>query len=607
MKSGLANWTSEPTIQTGATARLDVDSFAALWVAELFSILPNPACGVLLIRGEDGVLKLRGALPAKGSVSEQMKNAASRLAEKGRPVLSALSAEKYVVGAAVRLDGIAAVAVAEISTADGEAAQQALRVMTTAMGKVEAWLVQQIPAQDTAGVPQSAAALGLMARALEGRSYRDAAQRAATELAQILGAERVAVTRKARRRAKVEGLSHAADVKRRSETTDFLATAADEALDQALPLSWPNAAPNTEGATKASLAALASHSGAAGVAVVPFGDAARPWGALVAEFAFAEDAPTAVQTLDIAGAALAPLLDMKRREDRWLPRRVWDGLVDGLSYLLGPAALGWKLLALALIGVGVFLGTYKSTIRVTSDAVLQSEQRVLISAPFDGFLTDRLALAGDQVTAGQVLLTLDERDLTLEKLRLEATRSQKEIERDAAVSERDRGRLSVLSAEISEISARLDLNAAQLEAGRMRAPFDGFVALDQTTGKIGAPVGRGEELMQIAPLQDLSIRLFVPDAEIDRVQVGQSGQLRLAAFPDTPQDFQVTRVTPLTEAREGVNSFVATAQLRGDTLPDLTLGMEGVAKIDVDHDLWVKGWAVPLIEKLRLRLWSWWP
>lgn len=567
--------------------------------------MPSAICLALLVRGEDDVLKLRGVVPAKASITEGVKTATSRVAEKGLPVLSAVSSSGYVLGAAVQRSGVAAVAVAEVADVDAEGAQRALAILKAALGHVELWLVEQESAT-TVSAADSGAALALMARALEGRSGRDAAQRAATELAQSLGADRVAIARRRTRCAELLGLSHAADVRRRSDAADLVAAAADEALDQRRALAWPDDSLSA-GATRSSLTALARHSGAAGVAAVPMGAPDDPWGALVAEFTFPEDAAAALGPLDIAGAALAPLLEIKRREDRWWPRRIWDAITGACAWLLGPAALGWKMLAVAVLALGVFLASYKSVHRVSAEAVLVSDARVMISAPFDGFLSDRRVRAGDKVSRGEVLLTLDERALTLERLRFEASRAQKKIERDAAVSSRDRTRLSVLSAEIAEIDAELALTDAQLEAGRMRAPFDGVVATDLTTGKIGAPVGRGEELLQIAPERDLSIRLYVPDADIDRVVTGQIGTLRLSAFPDETLPFELTRLTPLTEPREGENAFVVSAQLVGEVAPELTLGMEGIGKIDIERDLWVKSWAVPLMERVRLWLWSVWP
>ena len=94
---------------------------------------------------------------------------------------------------------------------------------------------------------------------------------------------------------------------------------------------------------------------------------------------------------------------------------------------------------------------------------------------------------------------------------------------------------------------------------------------------------------------------------VDRVQEGQSGELRLAASPQVPLSFTITRITPVTEARDGANTFRVQADLTGNVPPDLTHGMEGTAKIVTERGLWVRSWGQPLLEDLRLAIWSVWP
>ncbi|SLN63102.1 HlyD family efflux transporter periplasmic adaptor subunit [Roseisalinus antarcticus] len=610
MKPGLAS--SKPdAVSPAGTSVSEHALFAMGWCVTQARELGEGATILLLIREADGVLRPQGRAPSDWHPTEPVRMAAAAVAETGKPSVRAAGPGRAAIALASRIDGTAAVAAAEIDAGTDAERAAALRRLQWGLAGVEAHLLRlragavESPTQISLDGGASDA-LKLLVRSLETDGYRDCARAAATDLAVALGADRVAIARNRRRGARVEALSHTADFKGRTRALDLLTAAADEALDQTEALVWPAGA-DARPLSRRQLEALAHETGSGSVVALPIGDVERPWGAIVAEFAAPEAGEAALPVLDIAGDALAPLLELKRREDRLWITRAWEGSVAGLATLIGPKALGWKLAALVLAGLIFAAATVTAPARVTADAEITSDDRVIVSVPFDGFLAERLVRAGDVVQAGQLLARLDDRDLSLDLLRQEATRRQKEIERDAAIANNNRAELSVLSAEIAEVDAEIALTEAQLEAGRLRAPYDGVVTLDATEGLVGAPVGRGEELLTLAPREQRSLTLHVPDAGVDRVRRGQTGTLRLAAMPERPLTFEVTRLTPLTEARDGENTFRALARLTGEVPADLGLGMEGVGKITTGTDLWVMTWGRPFLESLRLRLWSMWP
>jgi multidrug resistance efflux pump len=582
--------------------------FAMSWTAAQAADLGAGASVLLLIREDDGVLRPQASAPPDWTPPEALRAAAAAAAEHGRPAFRPSGPGRHAIAIAVRTDGIEAVAGAEIVAETEAQTTVALRRLQWGAGAVEAYLLRRrLPAAVPASADDGALqALRVLIRALETRRYRDAARTAATEIARVLGAERVAIARRRGRLARVEAISHAADFRGRTHALDLLTAAAEECLDQREALFYPPEAGDAPRARR-QLEALAQETGHRAVAALPIGDVEAPWGAVVAEFDDPARARDALPMLDLAGDALAPLLEVKRRDDRFWTTRAAEGLWRLSGQLFGPRALGWKLLGAMLIGLAVLLATVTAPARVTADAEITSEDRVVIAAPFDGFLAERHARVGDELQAGAVLLRLDDRDLQLDLLRQEAARRQKEIERDAAGAANDRARLSVVTAEIAENDAQIALTRAQIEASRLRAPFDGTVTRDTTEGKTGGPVGRGEELMAMAPRDRRNLTLHVPDSEIDRIAPAQTGTLRLSAMPNLPLGFEVTRVTPLTAPRDGVNTFRVEARLTGEVPPDLGLGMEGVAKVVTGTDLWVLTWARPFAERLRLRLWSVWP
>lgn len=606
---------SSAAVAGPALLQADGDAFAMEWAAAQAARLGPGAQVLLLLRDDDGVMRPQGRWPADLIPGSAMRDAAQAAAENGgapglRTVADTLPGVERIACALLIQSGSGmAIAVAEIARQGARAQSDLIDQMKWGANGVEAYLLRgdRIPADAGADV-RARQALDLLVRALDTEGYVDAARAAATQLALDSGADRVAILRARGPRSTVVTLSHASEFRRKSNITDFLRAAADDVLDQRAPLLWPAGAQDPALARKG-LEALARASGAGAVAAVPMGDPDTPWGVIVAEFT-ADDPPAlaaAAATLDLCGDALAPLLDVKRLNERWWIIRALDGLVSVFRFLVGPGALGWKAVALVLAAAILVLATLQAPDRVTAQAEIASEDRVLVSAPFDGFLSDRRVRAGERVTAGQILLTLDERELTLERLRHAATLRQTQIELDQAAAERDRARMSVLTAQSGETQALLDLTDARLEAGRLRAPFDGVVTSDLTEGRVGAPLGRGEELMTIAPRADWTAVLHIPDRRIGDVALDQPGTLRLAALPDDPIPILLTRLTPMTEARDGDNTFRATARLIGPPPGDLVHGMEGVAKVTTGRKLWVRTWGEPFLARVRLRLWSLWP
>ena len=138
------------------------------------------------------------------------------------------------------------------------------------------------------------------------------------------------------------------------------------------------------------------------------------------------------------------------------------------------------------------------------------------------------------------------------------------------------------------------------------APFDAVVVSGDLTQRLGAPVSRGEVLFELAPLDAYRVVLEVDERDIADIRPGQTGELRLAALPEDPVRFVVEKITPVSEAHEGRNTFRVEARL-DDAQAALRPGLEGVGKVDVERRrlLWI--WTHDIVDWLRLALWRWLP
>lgn len=447
--------------------------------------------------------------------------------------------------------------------------------------------------------------LELTASGLQEEGFLGAATAVVTELATRLRCERVAYGVRQGRHARVRALSHTATFNRKSALIRALGVAMDEAIDQqeTLRLPSPQQVPLV---LRAQQLLLDGHATRA-VCTVPVADAGRLVGALTLERA--DERPFSneeVRLCEHLAVLIGPVLEAKRREDRWIGVKVWDALWDGLGRLFGPRHLVLKIATLALAGLVVFFSLASGYYRVTAPAALEGTVQRAITAPQDGYIASAAVRAGDLVELNQSLAALEDKDLRLEKVKWEGEREKFLREYSKALAEGDRARVRILGAQVEQAEARIALLVEQLARTRITAPFTGVVVSGDLTQSLGAPVSRGEVLFEIAPLDSYRVILQVDERDITQIQVGQSGALALSGLPGELLTVRIDKITPVADAEGGNNLFRVEAAL--DQLsPALRPGMKGVAKIDVDERnlFWI--WTHRLAYWLRLWWWTWWP
>jgi len=160
---------------------------------------------------------------------------------------------------------------------------------------------------------------------------------------------------------------------------------------------------------------------------------------------------------------------------------------------------------------------------------------------------------------------------------------------------------------MAQAEAQLALTDEQLARTEVVAPFDGVVVSGDLSQSLGAPLERGQVMLELAPLDAYRVVLQVDEHDFAAVQSGQHGELVLSALPGNRYPFTVSKITPVTTARDGRNVFRVEADLGSAADARLRPGMEGVAKIAVaEHRLaWI--WSRRLVDWMRLKGWAWLP
>jgi multidrug resistance efflux pump len=210
------------------------------------------------------------------------------------------------------------------------------------------------------------------------------------------------------------------------------------------------------------------------------------------------------------------------------------------------------------------------------------------------------------VQAGEVLARLDDRDLTLERIRLVTSRQQRMTEYDRALAAHERAEALIIKTQIDQADAQLALVDEQLSRTSLVAPFDGVVVFGDLSQSIGASVDRGQELFRIAPLDTYRVVLEVDESDIEDLSIGQTGVLRVASLPEEPMTYRVERITAISDQKDGRNFFRVEASLESLSVR-LRPGMEGIAKTEIDERLLIHSYTGKLVDWAHLALWRWLP
>jgi RND family efflux transporter MFP subunit len=427
---------------------------------------------------------------------------------------------------------------------------------------------------------RSASVLALQAHALAHDNFDAAATAVVNQLAQMLPCERVSLGLYIGTRLRIVAISGAADVQEKHNAVGRIAAAMTEALDQRLAIVHPLPSGASPAVTLAHQE-LSQSNGHAAIYTVPVATRHEMLGALLFERRGRFDTPALEAAKDAAMFA-GPLLALKQRADDRVGHRVAQALrpaarrpFGGAKFSVVRAAIG-----ATLVGAAV-LALVPSTHRIVAPARVEGAVQQVIAAPVDGFVGAVQVRPGDTVKAGQVLMSLDTRELALDRDKWAAEMSQLDKQYREALSKDEAAPIMIARAKLEQAQSQHELAVQQLERSTLRAPMDGIVLSGDFTQAVGMPLKRGQELMTIAPDKGWRVVAEVEEQEIAPLREGQNAQVLFAAVAGAePLTFAVERIAPVATQADGRNVFEVEGVPRSEGAA-LRPGMRGVARIDI--------------------------
>lgn len=583
------------------------EQLCAAWLPVLCGMLPRARTGLLLLRDADGSYVPAALWPAAVDLSYlgeiAQKALVSRQGTVERDAASGVSRLAYPLDAG---DALFGAVVLELAAADEAALAQAMRLLHWGAG----WLIdlhnRHTLQQQEGRLDRSAFLFDLTLAAMSETDAHKSLLAIVNRLAQRFGCHQVQLGLERGRTVRVAAVSHSANFDEKTNLVNRAALAMNEAFDQRATLVLPEPGQGSPLIT-AALAHYAQDSGARALCAVPLEAGSE----VTAVWLLERDAPFTpeeIDTLETLALALAPVVALKRTAEESLlvhgrrSGRRWLSRITDTSY---PGA---KLIVLLVALFIAFLALYPTQYRVSSLAVVEGSTQRVATAPFQGYLREAPARAGDTVRQGQVLAVLEDKDLQLERVRWEAEQEVAVRKEREAMANTDRVAARLASAQANQARAQLDLVMEKLARLQVTAPFDGVVVRGDLSQELGSPVEQGKVLFEIAPLDSWRVILKVDERDIAHLRNAAPGELVLASLPGQAFALRVKRITPVSTAEEGRNYFRVEAELDarpGQPAPQMRPGMEGVAKVQAGERslLWI--WTHRFTDWLRLKTWEW--
>jgi hypothetical protein len=152
-----------------------------------------------------------------------------------------------------------------------------------------------------------------------------------------------------------------------------------------------------------------------------------------------------------------------------------ESLIRSARHILtGWSSRSRRLVAGALLG-GLVVLLLPGTYRVTAPASLEGSIQRAVVAPFDGFMMQAHARAGEKVAVGEVIAELDSRELLLEQQRYSAERDEYNRQYRQALAKRDMAQAHIFKSQVSQAEAQLRLLDKKIQRSSLLAPLDGLI------------------------------------------------------------------------------------------------------------------------------------
>lgn len=188
---------------------------------------------------------------------------------------------------------------------------------------------------------------------------------------------------------------------------------------------------------------------------------------------------------------------------------------------------------------------------IRGNARLEPANVAIASAPFGAIVDQVHVNPGDKVEKGQLLITLDDTDLQLEKSELLGAISQEKVQQKQFLLERKRAEWSASELRIQQYQIRVKSIERKIDRSKITAQIGGVVLNDDLDLLVGMTVTEGKQLVQVADLSEFRLVVAVPEQDLvlieEQIKTGHPVPVEFLshANPNQPQTVNVTSLKAL--------------------------------------------------------------
>jgi len=197
-------------------------------------------------------------------------------------------------------------------------------------------------------------------------------------------------------------------------------------------------------------------------------------------------------------------------------------------------------------------GPIESVLRFSTN--LEAEQSVAVYSQAARQVVDLRVEEGDHVNKGDLLVRLqdDEQKLQVAKVQGQLAKAQREYERqerlfkDELIPEQD---FNQATYELKQLELQLEEAQRQLSYTEVRAPIRGTITHRMVN--LGDQITVNQHLFDIVDFDTLVARVYVPEKELQRLDVGLPARITVPALGGAAYDGKVIRLAPIVDPNSG--------------------------------------------------------
>lgn len=442
--------------------------------------------------------------------------------------------------------------------------------------------------------------LGLMIG--ESVHFGEAAIRLCNELDSQLDAMRVTLGWRRKGQMELVATNHGGRVRNDTETAAALARTMDEAAEQDCEVGVPAVA----GAEiNQQHRAFSQSHGNCKIYSLPLRKDGVVHGAVTVEYPAESEGMNQerIDALRVVLDLVSPQLVTLHDKSGWAGARAWRSVRRRFASLLGYRHTGWKLAGLIFLFGFLLCCIIPITHKVKAPYILRTEASADLTAPFAGYIDTVNVNVGDMVKAGQLLVTLDRRELVMRQTELQSERDRSLSDARRYEGERDLSQMKMAQLAVEQADAKLKVVEYQLARTEIRAPFDGVIVEGDLKERLASPTQPGEKLLRIVQITGLYGDLQVDERDIHFLQRGMEGRIAFTSRPDERFKVRLDAYEPVALVKDTGTDFRVRVAVVDAAQAWWRPGMSGVCKIEVGKRSIAWVWFHRSWNFLRMKLW----